>query len=115
VGSTSLKTTKLEIPPSLGALPAVMTSGQVCSLRQCAPGTLYRARKEGRLNPIAVNARVYLYPREEVLRWLGFGESQSIDAPVLSKKLPPRKKKEAGQDGRKWTEAQGYDRRSKAL
>jgi hypothetical protein len=53
-------------------LPLLLTSNWVCKLRNCHAGTVRRARKSGLIKARRINARVFLYDRDSVLRWLGF-------------------------------------------
>src|SRR5215475_7780019 len=60
------------LPSGMENLPLLLTSSCVCKLRNCHAGTVRRARKYGLIKARRINARVFLYERDSVLRWLGF-------------------------------------------
>jgi hypothetical protein len=78
------------LPSGMENLPLLLTSNWVCKLRNCHAGTVRRARKNGLIKATRINARVFLYERDSVLRWLGFlpAETASTPAPPPPKRFP---------------------------
>ena len=85
------------LPSEMENLPLLLTSNCVCKLRNCHAGTVRRARKSGLIKARRINARVFLYERDSVLRWLGFlpGETASAPAPPPLERVPDRRAAEA--------------------
>jgi hypothetical protein len=82
---------QLKLPLKIQALedlPPLLSAPTVCRLRNCHSSTLRRARKAGLLEFRQINARVFMYERESVLKWIG----PSI-APIPTQKPPARRLK----------------------